>query len=232
MGSVTLHACWSTLGRIDSSILEAWRRAAPTLFPTHADDHEPVRQRLADDLSNLEQTGWDTSVWIARRAKPRVRVSRIAGRIDDTLWIGIKQDRGGVAVHDLLAATKAMLAQAPGGVAIVHSLTRAEAEAELAEREDLLLLSRRTRETVLSLPPLSRLDGRLPSLYWWMWFGPGVMPQLATALAAAPVASVEPWAGGTAIQLTEQPVDDVGWPAFRATREACRQRLAETRPLA
>jgi len=168
-------------------------------------------------------------VWIARRAKPRIRISRIAGQIDDTLRIDIKQDRGHVAVQDLLAATKAMVARASGGVAIVHSLTRAEAEEALAvRRPDVLLLSRRTRETTLSLPPLSRLDGGLPSLYWWMWFGPGTVPQVATVLAAAPVASVEPFAGGTAVQLTELPVDEVGWPAFKAARAECMQRLARS----
>lgn len=215
-------------------LLSVWTEVAPSLLPTHADDHEPVR--LAFDASRPKDhvDKWrSTTLWLARRARPSVRFSvhGALGRTNSTMHLSIP-GRDAPPLIDLTSRLVLALAHAfEADLAVVHTLCETErVEARAASRPDVLTINRKTGLAGMGLGfsiPTAR-DG-LESLYWINFFGPRLGAFFGgETLASAGWESLERVGSGVVARVTDEPPDDANWERYRSRRDQIVDRLGRS----
>jgi len=212
-------------------LLSVWSAIAPSLLPTHADDHEPVNRPF--DASRPEEyvDAWRSSpLWLARRTRPSVSFSVHGAlrRTNSTMHISIP-GRDAPALIDITGRLVITLAQDfEADLAVVHTLCEAERlEATAVRRPDVYTVNRRTGVADMALGfslPTAR-DG-LGSLYWTNFFGPRLERFFGPeALASAGWEEFERVGSGVVARVAKAPPTDDTWPGFRSRRDQIIDRL-------
>lgn len=215
-------------------LLSVWSTTAPSLLPTHADDHEPVEHAFDASRPREYLDAWRSSpLWLARRTRPSVSFSvhGALGRTNSTMHISIP-GRDAPALIEITARLVIALAQDfEADLAVVHTLCEAERlEAVATRRPDVYTVNRRTGLADMGLGfsvPTSR-DG-LASLYWTNYFGPRLEQFFGReVLAAAGWEELERVGSGVLAHVAKAPPTDDTWQAFRSRRDQIIDRLGRS----
>jgi hypothetical protein len=222
-------------GNMDfARLLSVWDATAPSLLPTHADDHEPVKRPFDASRPGQYVDAWRSSrLWLARRTRPSVSFSvhGALGQTNSTIHISIP-GRDAPALIEMTERLVINLAEDfEADLAVVHTLCEAERlEATAARRPDVYTVNRKTGLAGMGLGfsvPTSR-DG-LESLYWTNFFGPRLERFFGPdALASAGWEEFERVSSGVVARVAKAPPTDDTWQAFRSRRDQIIDRLGRS----